>query len=321
MSPRSAGLLQGALAYSLWGIAPAFWRLLLGIEAVELIAHRALWGLLAFVAIVLAAGQWSALRAAVRDPKLVGVMALSGTLLAVNWGIFVAATLHGYLLEASLGYFINPLLSIALGTWVLRERLRRLQWIAIVLASVGVALMTWRTGRVPWIALLLASTFGLYGLVRKTAKVDALVGSAIETFVMAPIAVVYLAVIGGGAIMHASTSTTLLLASTGIVTAIPLVLFTSAARRLPLSTVGFLQYLAPTGQFLLAVLAFGEPLADGRLFAFGWIWAGLVVFSIDLARAGHRLRTTVTADEATARQARALQQAAPPVSGTGAGTT
>jgi chloramphenicol-sensitive protein RarD len=285
MSARSVGLLQGALAYGLWGIVPAYWRLLSGIDAIELIVHRALWGLLAFVAIVLGAGQWQTLRAAMRDKKLVGVMTLSGTLLAINWGVFVAATLHGYLLEASLGYFINPLVSIGLGTLVLRERLRRLQWIAIVLATIGVALMTWRTGRVPWVALVLAGSFGLYGLVRKTARVDALVGSAIETFVMAPVAIVYLAVIGGGTIVHASLPTTLLLASTGVVTAVPLVLFTSAARKLPLSTVGFLQYLAPTGQFLCAVLLFGEPLAHGRLFAFAWIWVGLVAFSIDLARA------------------------------------
>jgi chloramphenicol-sensitive protein RarD len=286
MSPRRAGLLHGVLAYGLWGIVPAYWKLLAGIDAVELIAHRAVWGLLAFVAIVLAAGQWTALRTAMRDRRTIAVMALSSALLAINWGVFVAATLHGYLLEASLGYFINPLVSIALGTLVLRERLRRLQWIAIVLATIGVAVMTWRTGRVPWVSLVLALTFGLYGLVRKTARVDAIVGSAIETFVLAPIGVVYLAAIGGGVIVHASLDTALLIAACGFVTAVPLVLFTSAARRLPLSTVGFLQYLAPSGQFLLAVLAYGEPLAHARLVAFAWIWAGLVVFSIDLVRAG-----------------------------------
>jgi chloramphenicol-sensitive protein RarD len=160
-----------------------------------------------------------------------------------------------------------------------------LQWVAIVLAAIGVTLLTWRAGRVPWVALVLAATFGLYGLVRKTARVDALVGSAIETFLMAPVAIVYLLVIGGGVAVHADARTLALLAGTGVVTAVPLVLFTSAARRLPLSTVGFLQYLAPTGQFLLAVLAFGEPLAHDRLLAFGWIWAGLAVFSVDLVRA------------------------------------
>lgn len=290
MSPRRVGLVQGIVAYALWGIVPAFWKLLAGIDATELIAHRALWGLVAFVVIAIAAGQWSALRGAMRDRRLVGVMLISGALLAVNWGVFVAATLHGYLLEASLGYFINPLVSIALGTLVLRERLRPLQWIAIGLATVGVATMTWHAGHVPWVALVLAGTFGLYGLVRKTARVDALVGSAIETFVMAPIAIGYLALVGGGALAGAGTSTVLLLASTGVVTAVPLVLFTSSARRLPLSTIGFLQYLAPTGQFLLAVLAYGEPLARDRLFAFAWIWTGLVVFSLDLARAGTSVR-------------------------------
>jgi len=285
MSERRAGLYQGVLAYSLWGIVPAYWKLLTHVDATELIAHRALWGLLVFVLIVAVAGQWKTFVATLRDVKLVGVMAASGALLALNWGVFVAATIHGYLLEASLGYFINPLVSVALGTLVLRERLRRGQWIAIACAVIGVALLTWRAGRVPWVSLVLAVTFGLYGLVRKTARVDAMVGSAIETLVMTPIALVYLVMIGGGSLVHGDAQTITLLAGTGVITAVPLVLFTSAARRLPLSTVGFLQYLAPTGQFLLAVLAFGEPLAQGRLLAFGFIWAGLAVFSLDLWRA------------------------------------
>jgi chloramphenicol-sensitive protein RarD len=276
--------MQGVLAYGLWGVVAAYWKLLSHVGPVEVIAHRAVWGLGSFAVIVAVAGEWRALRSALTDAKLVGVMALSGFLLAINWGVFVWATTNGHLLDASLGYFINPLVSIALGTLVLRERLRRLQWIAITLAAIGVALLTWRAGRVPWVALLLAGTWGLYGLVRKTARVDALVGSTIETLLLAPLAVIYLAVIGGGVAPTASASTIALLVGTGIVTIVPLVLFTSAARRLPLSTLGFLQYLAPTGQFLLAVLAFGEPLAHDRLLAFIWIWAGLAVFTIDLAR-------------------------------------
>lgn len=285
MSERRAGLLQGVLAYGLWGVVAAYWKLLADVDPIELIAHRAIWGLVAFIAIVIGAHQWGALRQAMRDRKLVATMAGSSALLALNWGVFVSATLHGYLLEASLGYFINPLVSIALGTLVLGERLRRLQWVAITLAAIGVGLLTWHAGRVPWISLVLAATFGLYGLVRKMARVEALVGSAIETFLLAPVAVIYLVAIGGGVAPHASAPTLALLVGTGVVTAVPLVLFTSAARRLPLSTVGFLQYLAPTGQFLLAVLAFGEPLAHARLLAFGWIWAGLAVFSVDLWRA------------------------------------
>lgn len=282
------GLLQGVLAYSLWGVVAAYWKLVKQVNPVELIAHRAIWGLGAFGVILLVAGQWRAFVTALRDVRLVGVMAASATVLAINWSIFVGATTSGHLLDASLGYFINPLVSIALGTIVLRERLRRLQWLAIACATIGVALLTWRAGHVPWIALILAVTFGTYGLIRKTAKVDALVGSTIETLLLAPVAAIYLAVIGGGVMVGADARLFSLLVGTGFVTAIPLVLFTSAARRLPLSVVGFLQYLAPTGQFLLAVLAFGEPLAHDRLIAFVWIWVGLAVFSLDLVRQTRR---------------------------------
>ncbi len=288
MSPTRKGLLHGVAAYGLWGLVAAYWKLLKTVDPVELVAHRAVWGLAAFCVLVIAAGQGRALRAALRDRRTVGVMLLSATLLAVNWSIFVWATISGHLLDASLGYFINPLVSVALGTIVLRERLRRLQWIAIAFAAGGVGVLTWRGGQVPWIALVLASTFGAYGLVRKMAKVEALVGSTIETIVMVPIAVVYICALGGGALVHGGATTTLLLIGTGVVTAVPLILFTSAARLLPLSTVGFLQYLAPTGQFLLAVLAFGEPLAHDKLAAFALIWSGLAVFSADLWRVAHR---------------------------------
>jgi chloramphenicol-sensitive protein RarD len=290
VSPTRKGLLHGVAAYGLWGIVPAYWKLLKTVNPVELIAHRAVWGLGAFVALVVAAGQVPTLWAALRDRRTVGVMALSATLLAVNWSVFIWATINGHLLDASLGYFINPLLSVALGTIVLGEKLRRLQWVAISLAAGGVGVLTWRAGHVPWIALVLATTFGGYGLVRKMAKVEALVGSTIETIVMVPVAIVYLCVLGGGAIVHADASTVLLLVGTGVVTAVPLVFFTSAARLLPLSTVGFLQYLAPTGQFFLAVIAFGEPLAHDKLAAFALIWIGLAVFSVALWRVTHERR-------------------------------
>ncbi len=277
------GLVQGVVAYGVWGIVPAYWKLLSSIAPVELIANRAIWGLLAFGLIAAVAGRLGDIGKALREPRTLAVMALSGCLLAINWALFVWATLRGHLLDASLGYFINPLVSVALGTLVLRETLTRLQWIAIGCALVGVGILTWRTGTVPWIALLLASTFGLYGLVRKTASVDALVGSTIETVLLAPVALVYLAM-STTALGHASASTHALLIGTGVITAVPLVLFTSAAKRLPLSTIGMLQYLAPTGQFLLAVLAYGEPLALDRLAAFGVIWVGLVIFTFGLRR-------------------------------------
>jgi chloramphenicol-sensitive protein RarD len=284
MSPQRAGLIHGAVAFALWGVAPVYWKLLAAFDAVELIAHRVLWGLVTFVLIAALAGKWGELTRTLRDKRAVAMMALSSTLLAINWSVFIAATLHGYLIEASLGYFINPLISIALGTILLRERMRRLQWIASTLAIIGVAIITWHAGRVPWVALVLAVSWGFYGLVRKTVRVEHIVGSTIETLLLAPIAIVYLAWIGGGALGHADGGQLALVASTGVVTAIPLVLFTSAARKLPLSTIGFLQFLAPSGQFLLAVLAYGEPFSHERLLAFAWIWVGLVVFSLDLAR-------------------------------------
>jgi chloramphenicol-sensitive protein RarD len=285
VTERQRGLVYGVLAYGLWGFAPVFWKQLAHVEAPELLAHRAVWGLGTFALLVVIAGQGPALAKAIRDRRLVGLMFVSGALLALNWGIFVWAAIRGHLLEASLGYFINPLISVAIGTIFLREKLTRLQWIAIALAAIGVGILTWRAGRVPYISLLLASTFGVYGTIRKLAKVDAIVGSAIETALMVPFAIGYLVYDSArGVLGHGTFADHALVISTGVVTAIPLVLFTSAARRLPLSTVGFLQYLAPTGQFLLAVLAYGEPLASEKLVAFVFIWTALAAFSVNLWR-------------------------------------
>jgi chloramphenicol-sensitive protein RarD len=295
VSERRRGLVYGVLAYGLWGLAPAFWKLLAHVDAPELLAHRAVWGLGTFGLLVVIAGQGEALRRAVRDRRLLGLMFVSGAMLALNWGMFVWAAIRGHLLEASLGYFINPLISVAIGTIFLRERLTRLQWLAIGLAAIGVGILTWRAGRVPYISLLLAVTFGIYGTIRKLAKVDALVGSAIETALMVPIAIGYLVYDRAyGVLGHGTLADHALVISTGVVTAIPLILFTSAARRLPLSTVGFLQYLAPTGQFLLAVLAYGEPLAHEKLVAFAFIWTALAVFSLNLWRSASLTRAAAT---------------------------
>jgi chloramphenicol-sensitive protein RarD len=253
------------------------------------------WGLACFAILTVATGQRGAVRAALRDRKIVLTLAGSGALLAFNWGLFIWATLSGHLLQASLGYFINPLLSVALGVIFLRERLRRLQLVAIVLAAVGVAWLAQGTGP-PWIALTLATSFALYGLLRKTAPVAALAGSTVETALMAPAAIAYLAWIAGdatrGAFGHAGGHTHALLAGTGLVTALPLLWFTAAARRLPLAIVGFLQYLAPTCQFFTAVLVFGEPLDRDKLAAFGFIWLALAVFSVDLVRITRSRRTS-----------------------------
>lgn len=292
-SAARRGLWHGVAAYGLWGVVPAFWKLLAGVPAVEVLAHRVVWGLGAFAILVGATGAAPAVRAAIADRATLARMALSGALLSINWGVFVAAIATGHLRDASLGYFINPLMSVALGTVVLGERLRRLQWLAIGAAATGVAIGAWRAGRLPWISLVLATSFAIYGLIRKRARVDTLAGSTLETLVIAPVAVAYLIALaarGDGQLGHATLGTHALLVATGAVTVIPLLLFTSAARRLPLSTVGFLQYLAPTGQLALAI-AYGEPFALDQLAMFGPIWLGLVLFTVDLARAAAISRT------------------------------
>ncbi len=285
------GLIFGLLAYGAWGIIPIFWRLLRHIDALELLGHRTVWGLLAFAVMSAGLGAGPAVRAAARSPRVVLTLLASGLILLLNWGVFIYAVASDQLLEASLGYFLNPLINVVFGMVVLGERLRPLQWLALALATAGVVGVAVNVGGVPWIALTLAVSFGTYGLVRKLVPVDALAGSTIETGLLAPIGLAYLlwlASRGQGELGHADLPTHALLGLTGIITALPLVWFTSAARRLPLSTVGFLQYLAPTGQFLTAVLLFDEPFSPGQLGAFAFIWVGLGVFTVDLVRARPR---------------------------------
>jgi len=280
------GLVLGVAAYATWGVVPLFWGLLRAVAPIEILAHRAVWGLVCFVALAAATGQLGAVRAGFRDRRIVLTLLGTGALLATNWGLFIWATLSGHLLQASLGYFINPLVSVALGVGFLGEKLRRATQLAIGLAAVGVVWLAAGVG-VPWVALALAASFGTYGLVRKVAPVPALVGSTIETALMAPIALGYLALLyarGAGVLGHADLRLHLLLVAGGVITAVPLVWFTSSARRLPLSVVGLLQYLSPTGQMLTAVLVFDESLPTRKLVAFAFIWAALAIFSIDLVR-------------------------------------
>jgi len=287
VSESRRGLAYGLAAYVLWGIVPVYWKLLAEVSPVEILAHRVVWGAVSLAAIAWVAGAGPAVREALDDGRTMAMMGLSGILLVINWGTYIGAVASHHILEASLGYFIVPLVSVGLGTLVLRERMRRLQWLAIGLATVGVVILTWRAGQVPWIAIVLAASFGGYGMVRKLARVESLAGSTLETALLVPLAVSYLGLLagrGGGHLGHASTGTQLLLLSTGVVTAGPLILFTSAARRLPLSTLGFLQYVGPTLQFVLAVLVYGEPFARDQLIAFGFIWLGLAAFSVDLVR-------------------------------------
>ncbi len=288
-APDRTGLLLGASAYGLWGFLPLYFPLLAPAGPVEIIAHRVLWSLVFCVAILLVTGTWRSAVAVVRRGRVLATLALAGVLVATNWLVFVAAVLGGHTVDAALGYYINPLVTVGLAVVVLDERLRKAQWVAIGIGALAVVVLTVGVGRPPWVALTLALTFGLYGLIKNRVgrTVPALVSLAVETAFLAPVALIYLVVLGsaGGFATHGPWHG-LALAGTGVVTAIPLLLFGGAARRLPLSVVGMLQYLTPTLQFLLGLLVFHEPMPMIRWWGFGLVWVALVVLTADTLRAG-----------------------------------
>ena len=281
------GLVYAALAYVLWGLFPIYFHALARVDAFQIVLHRSLWSFIFVWAALVAMRRLQWVPAVVRQPRLVAQFVLSALLLSANWLLYVWAVNHGHVVEASLGYFVTPLVNVLLGTCVLKERPRRLQWIAVAVAACGVLWLTLTLGRPPWIALGLAGSFGSYGLLRKTAPLGALEGLAVETAVLAPVALVVLAWMSaphGGlpglfAGMDGATVGWLLFA--GPLTAIPLLLFAAGARRITMATLGTLQYLSPTIQFLLGVTWFGEPLQGTRLVGFVLIWLALGVYSAD----------------------------------------
>ncbi|MDN3920706.1 EamA family transporter RarD [Roseateles violae] len=285
------GIAYAALAYLLWGLFPLYFKQLTEVPALEVIAHRTLWSL-AFVALLMTVlRRWAWAPAVLRKPRLLGLFGLSASLLVVNSLAYVWAVQQGHVLEASLGYFINPLVNVALGFVFLRERPRPLQWAAVGLATAGVLWMTVQTGRAPWIALVIALSFGFYGLVRKTAPLGAMEGLTLETLLVAPVAAGALALwtAQGHSAFVAGTSAQLgWLLLAGPVTAIPLLLFAAGARRLPLTTLGLIQYISPSMQFLLGVFLFREPLEPARLTAFACIWAALAIYSLEGLWRGRR---------------------------------
>jgi chloramphenicol-sensitive protein RarD len=286
-------------AFLLWGLFPLYWKMLASVPAVEVVAHRTAWGFVAVAAWVTLRGRWADARAIASRPGTIARLAGSAVLIALNWLLYVWAVVHDQVVEASLGYFINPLVNVLLGVLVLGEHLSRAQRVAVALAAAGVAILTLGHGRLPWIALALAISFGLYGLARKTVGADAVVGLLWETGLLAPLAVAWLVSLqarGIGAFGPAHPGPSALLALGGAVTAVPLVLFAQGARSLPLSTVGLLQYLSPSIQFLLAVLVFREPFTAAHAATFACIWAALGVLTWDLRR---RLRH----ERAAAREA------------------
>lgn len=276
------GIAAALAAYTLWGLVPVFFKQLATVPALEIIAHRVLWSLLLLAGLLAVRGRLGAAWAAAQNPRILARVALASALLTINWLVFVWAVNVNRVLETSLGYFITPLVSVVLAVVVLHERLRPRQWAAVLLALIGVALEGWRSGGLPWVSLVLAGSFGLYGLLRKQLPLDAANGLLLETACAAPVAALYLLWLGSaGQFGNAMTIDALLIAS-GAVTAIPLLLFAVGARRLPLVTLGFLQYIAPSLTFLLAIFYYDEPMNLPRLLAFAAIWAGLAIYSTDL---------------------------------------
>jgi len=275
-------------AYGIWGFFPVYWRWLQQVAATELIAHRIGWSFLLLLAVVLALGQWSTLRGAFGSPRVLGLYALAAVLLSSNWLLYIWAVHAGFIVESSLGYFINPLLSVLLGVVFLRERLRSLQWLAVGLLMGGVTYLAVATGRPPWIALGLAGLFAVYGLIKKLAPLPTLAGLTLETGILFLPALGYLLLVewaGRGAFLHTGAVADGLMIGAGVVTTVPLLLFNVAARRIPLSLMGLLQYITPTLQLLLGVLVYREPFDRVRLISFGLIWLALLLYSLESLRA------------------------------------
>jgi len=277
------GILYGIGAYALWGFFPIYWKLLHHVPAPQLLGHRIGWSFLMLMAVIFATRQWVDFRSTF-NARTLRVYFIAAILIGVNWLTYVWAVNAGFIVETSLGYFINPLLSMLMGMVFLRERLRPAQWIPVGLAAIGVIYLTVIYGRLPWIALLLAFSFGFYGLVKKLAPLGSLYGLTLETGILFLPALLYLAfaeINGSAAFLHTGLTSDLLMAGAGIVTTIPLLMFASAARRIPLTMVGILQYIAPTLQFLLGVFVYKEEFDLAHFIGFSIVWLALVIFWIE----------------------------------------
>lgn len=295
MSPpprASGGVVLALVAYGTWGIFPIYWAQLRHVPPLEVLSHRVLWSCVLVGGLLAARGRLREAGAALRDRAGRRALLASTVLIAINWFLFIWAVGAGRILEASLGYYINPLVNVALGRLALGERLTRAAQVAVVLAAGGVVVMAAGTGAIPWVSLILAVTFGLYGLCRKLATVGPLVGLAVETGLTAPLAVIAIAILGArgvAAAPSADVATWLLLAGSGAATAVPLLAFAAAARRLRLSTLGIVQYVAPTLQLACAVLLYGEPFTRTHAIAFALIWAGVALYAGDSLRGAKRV--------------------------------
>jgi len=280
----AVGVAYGAAAYLFWGLFPLYYRRMSEVPAPEILCHRVVWSLVFTAALVTLLRRWPETIRQLRVPRTLLRLAASAVFISVNWLIYIWAVNSGHVLQASLGYYINPLITVLFGVHLLGEPLTKRQWVAVGLAGAGVLALVIRAGQVPWVALSLAITFALYGLVRKKVEVDATAGLLAEVGLLSPLALAALLWLGhtGAGHFAGSTRLTLLLVSTGAVTAIPLLWFALAVQRLALSTVGLLQYLNPTMQFAIAVFAFGEKFTAAHALAFGFIWAALAIYTFDV---------------------------------------
>jgi chloramphenicol-sensitive protein RarD len=278
------GILYALIAYGVWGIMPLYWRLLSAVPPFELTVHRVMWCALFVLGVTLARGRWPQLLAAIRNRRLLATLALTSILISINWTIYIYCVASHQLVEASLGYYINPLISIALGVTLFGEQLSRLRLIAVLLAAAAVAVQTFELGHFPWIAPCLALSFGFYGYFRKRTNIDALDGLTVETWILFPLTcglVLFWTITGSGAFPLPGLTKNALLILGGPMTALPLALFAAGARRMRLSTLGFLQYFSPSITLALAVAAFGEPFTRVDAITFGCVWAALVIVAID----------------------------------------
>ncbi|WP_416261396.1 EamA family transporter RarD [Gibbsiella quercinecans] len=278
------GIIFALAAYFIWGIAPVYFKLIQQVPAGEILTHRVIWSFFFLLVLISVGRHWRQVRATCQHPWRLLLLAVTALLVGGNWLLFIWSVNNHHMLEASLGYFINPLVNVLLGMLFLGERFRRMQWLAVALAFAGVLIQLWQFGSLPIIGLGLAFSFAFYGLLRKKVGVDAQTGMLIETLWLLPVAAIYLFLIADSPTSHLSAnpwSLNLLLVAAGIVTTVPLLFFTAAATRLRLSTLGFFQYLGPTLMFLLAVTFYGEKIGQDKLLTFGCIWAALILFTLD----------------------------------------
>jgi chloramphenicol-sensitive protein RarD len=293
------GVLYAVGAYTIWGISPIYWKLIQNVPALEIVGHRMLWSFILVFGVVVITKDLPKVISALRSWKIILIFFATSSLLAVNWLVYIRAVNSGFIVDASLGYFINPVVSVLLGVIFLKERLRIWQWITVLIAFFGVLYLTISYGSLPKIGLILAFTFGIYGLVRKLVPLKSIHGFTLETGFMVIPALIYLMMLyngGPGTMGQTTINQTLLLVLTGFVTALPLVMFGVAALLINLSTLGFIQYIAPTLQFLIGVLVYGEAFTQDRLIGFGVIWIALAIFTIEGAFARRKIPVTTPAD-------------------------